>query len=58
MDAEQGITEQERMPYSDEQRERTLAQLRELMGGEPPADMLALARQRDEEFARRRSHAA
>ncbi|MBG0831866.1 hypothetical protein HS041_29585 [Planomonospora sp. ID67723] len=60
MDAEYEITEpeQERTPYSDAQRAKVLAQLLEIMGGEPSEEMLRLAEQRDEEFARRRSHAA
>ncbi|MGW0485768.1 hypothetical protein [Nonomuraea sp. NPDC003214] len=44
--------------YPEEARASALDILREIMGGEPPADMLELARQRDAEFAARRAHAA
>ncbi|WP_440106800.1 hypothetical protein [Streptosporangium sp. H16] len=50
--------EQEQIVYTDEQRERDLARLREIIGGEPDPEMLQLARRRDAEFAARRSHAA
>ncbi|MER5322341.1 hypothetical protein [Streptosporangium roseum] len=53
-----GAAEQEQITYTDEQRERNLALLREIMGGEPDPAMLEFVRQRDEEFAARRSHAA
>ncbi|MEU9837112.1 hypothetical protein AB0D67_36710 [Streptosporangium sp. NPDC048047] len=64
MDAEQEPApapqdqDQEPIVYPDEQRARNLALLREIIGGEPDAEMLELARLRDEEFATRRSHAA
>ncbi|MFD0884549.1 hypothetical protein ACFQ08_08275 [Streptosporangium algeriense] len=61
MDAEQEPTpapqEQEPIVYTDEQRARALDLLRQIMG-EPDPEMLALARQRDEEFVARRAHAA
>ncbi|MFI9550509.1 hypothetical protein [Nonomuraea endophytica] len=50
--------DEQRVPYTEEQRQANLAKLRELMGGEPPADMLELAAEREAEFAARRSHAA
>jgi hypothetical protein len=56
MDAEHTSTEE--VVYTDEQRAATLAALLNIMGGEPPAEMLELVRRRDEEFAARRSDAA
>ncbi|MEU4411040.1 hypothetical protein AB0F88_41595 [Streptosporangium sp. NPDC023963] len=50
--------EQEQIVYTDERRERDLARLREIIGGEPDPEMLRLARRRDAEFAARRGHAA
>lgn len=51
-------SEQEQIVYTDEQRDRNLARLREIIGGEPDPEMLQLVRQRGEEFTARRSHAA
>ncbi|WP_157594774.1 hypothetical protein [Streptosporangium amethystogenes] len=50
--------DQEQITYPDEHRRRDLDLLREIMGGEPDPEMLKLDRQRDREFAVRRSHAA
>ncbi|GHE31716.1 hypothetical protein GCM10017673_38090 [Streptosporangium violaceochromogenes] len=50
--------EQEPLVYTDEQRDHDLALLLDVMGAEPPAEMLDLAHRRDEEFAARRAHAA
>ncbi|MFI6298864.1 hypothetical protein ACIBEJ_45255 [Nonomuraea sp. NPDC050790] len=58
MDEQPGAVDEERVPYPEEHRQANLAKLRELMGGEPSAEMLELVRQRDEEFAARRSTAA
>lgn len=60
MEAEREIREpEEKRIYSEERRADTLATLRDIMGGPPPADMLELAERRDEEFAARRAaHAA
>ncbi|GAA2419637.1 hypothetical protein [Nonomuraea africana] len=58
MDEQQEIGEQERVPYPEDKRQANLDKLREVMGGEPPADMLELAHRREAEIAARRSHAA
>ncbi|MFC7723079.1 hypothetical protein [Nonomuraea recticatena] len=58
MDEQQIGPEEERRAYPEERRQANLDLLRHIMGGEPPVEMLELARQRDEEFAARRSHAA
>ncbi|MFD9947716.1 hypothetical protein ACFWYW_56760 [Nonomuraea sp. NPDC059023] len=58
MDEQPDTVGEERVPYTEEQRQANLAALRAVMGGEPPADMLALAAKREAEFAARRSHAA
>lgn len=44
---------QENVPYAAEQRDAALAKLREILGGEPDPEMLALVRERDEEIAAR-----
>ncbi|GIH25717.1 hypothetical protein Aph01nite_40270 [Acrocarpospora phusangensis] len=45
--------EQERLVYTDEQRDSNLALLREILGGEPEPGMLQLVGERDHEFAAR-----
>ncbi|GAA5082512.1 hypothetical protein HNP84_009938 [Thermocatellispora tengchongensis] len=50
--------DEERRDYPEEVRASVLATLREIMGGEPPADALRLAAERDAEFERTRPHAA
>jgi hypothetical protein len=44
--------------YPEERRASALATLLQIMGGEPPAEMLELVDARDQEFAARRAHAA
>ncbi|MEV4477327.1 hypothetical protein [Nonomuraea sp. NPDC049504] len=60
MEGEREIFEiDEQRVYSEQRRADTLATLRDIMGGPPPADMLDLADRREEEFAARRAaHAA